>query len=122
AAPFVDPYGEEPPAPPVVVAREHGYHPLPTALPRFWSPWLQSTGGELRLGVATGGADPLLRHAYGITVDRGLESETNGYQLVYQYDRFRPTFLVAAEDTRRAVENVTDGIQHDRKITVRGSL
>ena len=75
------------------------YRPLPTMLPRFWSPYAASESEEWTVGVATAGADPLVRHAYGVDVHLGLESRRAGYRGFYQYDRFRPTFLLTGEDT-----------------------
>jgi outer membrane protein assembly factor BamA len=59
---------------------------------------LLNQDGEFRYGVATAGADPLFRHAYGLTSYMGSDSGQLSVLGFYQYDRFRPTFLVTAED------------------------
>jgi Tol biopolymer transport system component len=98
AEPFVDPY---PPAHPAAVAAETKdgpYRPLGTLWPRFWTPVFYESGGEWKLGGATGGSDPLFRHFWGATVTRGTESDRFNYQGFYQYDRFYPTLLLSAQD------------------------
>jgi Tol biopolymer transport system component len=101
AAPFVDAYPAARDAPVPVVDPDRPYRPFPALLPRFWSPYVAWLDDELRYGAATGGADPLLRHAYGLAAWRGSETGRVSVQGIYQYDRFRPTFLVTAEDEMR---------------------
>jgi hypothetical protein len=104
AEPFVDPY---PPAHPAVrgtEAKDGPYRPLGTLWPRFWSPVVYESGGEWKLGAATGGSDPLFRHFWGATVTHGTESDRFNYQGFYQYDRFYPTLLLSGEDTTDARE------------------
>jgi hypothetical protein len=76
---------------------ERAYRPLPTMLPRFWSPYA-SFSDETRVGAVTAGVDPLFRHAYGLDVSRGLETDRFGFRGLYQYDRLRPTLLGTWED------------------------
>lgn len=101
AEPFADPYPEPQPAPAAVTGAESPYRPLSYLRPRFWSPYLAAADNEFRYGVLTGGADPLLRHAYGIAAWRGSASGRVSGQGFYQYDRFRPTFQLSAEDETR---------------------
>ena len=98
AEPFVDPYPASRPRSEPEAAASKPYHPLPTMLPRFWSPVLLNQDDELRYGVATAGTDPLFRHSYGVTSYVGSKSQKLSALGFYQYDRFRPTFLVTAED------------------------
>jgi Tol biopolymer transport system component len=94
---FEDAYPAARPAPDPVTAADTAYHPLPALLPRFWSPYV-SFGSETQAGVVSAGFDPLFRHAYGVDVHRGFDTDRFGFHGLYQYDRFRPTFLVTAED------------------------
>lgn len=98
ASPFADEYPEPRIDPPAVVEPDRAYRPFPALWPRFWSPYLAWQDDEVRYGVATGGADPLLRHAYGLAAWRGSDTGRVSIQGIYQYDRFRPTFLLTAED------------------------
>jgi Tol biopolymer transport system component len=98
AEPFDDPY---PPAhAPVtpVDTKDEPYRPLTTLWPRFWSPVAYSSGGEWKIGAATGGSDPLFRHFWGATATHGTESDRFNWQGFYQYDRFFPTLLLSGED------------------------
>jgi hypothetical protein len=107
AAPFVDAYGVTPEAPPPVAATDRPYRPFPTLLPRFWSPYVAGVfDGELQTGIVTAGVDPLFRHAYGLDLHYGYDTERLGLRGYYQYDRFRPTFVVSLEDTS---DPFTDG-------------
>jgi Tol biopolymer transport system component len=97
AEPFEDPYPEVRPLPPPASGPDRPYRPFPTALPRFWGPYAAFVDDEVRVGVATAGTDPLLRHAYGADVHWGSETERFSSRAYYQYDRFRPTFAVGAQ-------------------------
>lgn len=100
APPFVDPYPVAPlPEPEPSDASVGPYRPYPMALPRFWMPYLASEGAGWRVGALTAGADPLLRHSYGLELRYGSETRRGGFQGFYRYDRFLPTVLVTAEDT-----------------------
>jgi hypothetical protein len=119
AEPFVDPYPAPRPRPEAEEAPTRPYRPLPTMLPRFWTPVFLNQDGEFRYGAATAGTDPLFRHSYGLTTYVGSDSEQLSVLGFYQYDRFRPTFLVTAEDKAEL-----SGGQPYRNITVnlRGTL
>lgn len=97
AEPFADPYPAPRPRPEPAQAETRPYHPLPTMLPRFWSPVVLNQDDEVRYGAATAGTDPLFRHSYGLTAYIGSKSEKVSALGFYQYDRFRPTFLVTGE-------------------------
>jgi hypothetical protein len=119
ADPFVDAYPpSRPPVPPVAVA-DKPYRPLPLMRPRFWSPYI-TLGDETRVGVATAGADPLFRHAWGVDVHGSAETDRLDFHGFYQYDRFRPTFQVTLEDDVDPVEE--SGLDRTREITLRASL
>src|SRR4030095_15527476 len=138
AEPFVDPYPvAEPlpapadgtertyPPPPWVRAPprapadgpEPPYRPLPVALPRFWTPF-GAISDEVQVGIATGGADPLLRHVYARRGHSGDETHRLSGRVFYQYDRFRPTFQVSAESKD---EPETDRRLRTREIDRRAS-
>ena len=74
------------------------YSPLPTALPRFWTPIIESDAGELVAGAATGSADALGRHSYGIEAGWVITRSHPDWQMSYAYDRWRPTFYAFAAD------------------------
>jgi hypothetical protein len=120
AAPFLDPYGPARPAPVPVAAPDRGYSPLRHLRPRFWSPYLTNPAGDLRVGAVTGGADPLLRHAYGLDVHVSTDDGDPGVQAYYQYDRWLPTLSVVVEDSRDRVD-VAGGEQvtRDQSLTLR---
>jgi hypothetical protein len=101
APPFVDaaPPSAAPPEPAAGEARP--YRPYPTALPRFWLPYLTTEERGARLGAVTAGADPLRRHVYGLELRYATGPGRGGYQGFYQYDRFLPTLLLNAEDVTR---------------------
>jgi hypothetical protein len=119
AEPFVDDYPPPKPAPAPVTVADHPYRPFPTMRPRFWSPYF-TLGDETRLGVVTGGFDPLLRHAYGFDVHGGTQTRRAGVAGFYQYDRLRPTFLVTVQDDSDPVDD--HGIDRTREVTLRASL
>jgi Omp85 superfamily domain/WD40-like Beta Propeller Repeat len=98
AEPFVDPYPAPQPRPEHAESPSRPYRPLPTMLPRFWSPVLLNQDDEVRYGAATAGTDPLFRHSYGLTSYVGSTSGKLSALGFYQYDRLWPTFLITAED------------------------
>ena len=119
AEPFIDPYPAPRPRPEPESSRARPYRPWPAMRPRFWSPVLLNQDGELRYGVATAGADPLFRHAYGITSYVGAESSKLSVLGFYQYDRFRPTFLLTGEDKAE----LSNGLPYrTRTLNLRGTL
>ena len=73
------------------------YRPYRTLLPTFWTPTLESDGGELVAGAATGSADALGRHAYGVEAGWAARLRPD-WQLAYAYDRWRPTVFAAVSD------------------------
>jgi Tol biopolymer transport system component len=122
AEPFSDPYPESRPDPPPVEGPDRPYRPLPTLLPRFWTPYVSGlfSDGETKLGVATAAVDPLFRHAWGLDLHRGSETGRFGFHGYYQYDRFRPTYSVTAEDTTDPQGG--DARLRTRQLTLRGAL
>jgi hypothetical protein len=119
AEPFVDAYPPARPAVTASAAADRPYRPLPHLRPRFWTPYF-SLGDDTRVGVATAGTDPLFRHAWGADVHLGHETERVGFQGFYQYDRFKPTFLLTVQDDTDPVEGA--GLDRTRELTLRASL
>jgi hypothetical protein len=119
ADPFHDRNPQARPAPGPASGAEKPYRPLPHMWPRFWTPYF-TLGDETRLGVATAGADPLFRHAYGADVHVGTETHRVGFHGFYQYDRFRPTFLLTLQDETDPVEE--SGLDRTRELVLRASL
>lgn len=97
APPFEDNLAASRPDPVVVVA-DRPYRPYAALFPRFWSPFVEKDAGQWKIGAVTAAADPLLRHAYGIDLHRGLATDRFGFRGFYRYDRFRPTLLFTFED------------------------
>jgi hypothetical protein len=122
ALPTADPFADRYPAPRPDVTPIGGetkpYRPWPYLWPRFWAPLVVS-GRDLRLGAATGGADPLLRHAWGVQAYRGHDSRRFGGSGFYFYDRFRPNLLVAFQDD---VDSDGGNVARTRELTLRVSL
>lgn len=98
AAPYVDANPPSRPAAAEHAAAERPYRPFPTLRPRFWAPYFEG-GDEVKLGGATGGADPLFRHVYGAALERGFDTGRFGFHGFYQYDRWLPTLLLTYEDS-----------------------
>jgi hypothetical protein len=73
------------------------YSPLPTLAPTFWTPTIESDADELVIGAATGSADALGRHAYGIEGGWSVRARPD-WQIAYAYDRWRPTLFAAYSD------------------------
>lgn len=120
AEPFVDPYpaSRAPVAP--VTAESRPYRAFPTALPRFWSPYFDSTSDEVRLGILTAGADPLFRHLYGGDLYHGSKTGKTSGNFYYQYDRLFPTLFLALTDVRDP--GPQDGVLHTRELNLRASV
>jgi Tol biopolymer transport system component len=116
---FHDPYGQAHDEAVPSTLPDRSYRPLPAMLPHFWSPYAAGVSGQTRYGIGTGGADPLLRHIYGLEAHYGARTERFGVQGFYQYDRFYPTFLVSVQD-------VTDpegaDLLRTQNVTLRASL
>ena len=102
-------------------ARTAPYRPFHELLPRFWSPFVEVDDGEWKVGALTAAADPLLRHAYGVEVHRGFETERFGARGFYRYDRWRPTILLVAEDDTSGSGIVANTSVRTRSLSVRAT-
>ena len=87
------------------------YSPWQSLRPRWWFPVIGSAaiGGENKpiFGITTSGADVLGRHTYEATLTNRL------YGVVYSYDRFYPTFTLAAsqfDEDFSSATSVTDRV------------
>lgn len=120
APPLSDEHPETEETPQAVSTPDRTYRAFPVALPRFWSPYLDTASRETRVGVATAGADPLLRHIYGATAYRGSETSAWSTRVYYQYDRFFPTFLLALQDQHDPGRN--EAVIRGRELTLRASV
>ena len=123
-AEFRDPYGAAAAEPEPPAGADRAYSAWPHLRPRFWTPYADSAAGDLRLGVATAGADPLFRHAYGLDVHATPRRGDPGVRAYYQYDRFLPTVTAIVEDSRDRLEDER-GLQtatRDRSLTLRASV
>jgi hypothetical protein len=116
---FHDEYGPPPAEPPPVAVRDRPYRPWPAALPRLWSPYADSSD-EFSLGAATGGVDPLFRHAWAADLRYGFDTRRPSFQAFYQYDRYRPTLLVTVED--KTDPRGDDTRLRKREVTLRASV
>jgi Tol biopolymer transport system component len=120
---FEDPYPAALPASTPIPAADRPYHPLPHLRPRFWTPYVATSAGHWRVGAATAGADPLLRHAYGLDVHATTDRGDPGVQAYYQYDRFFPTLVAVVEDSRdRATNGAAETITRNRALTLRAAF
>jgi hypothetical protein len=119
AEPFVDRGPASPPQPPPSDGADAPYRAWRALRPRFWMPYVE-TGDEVKAGVATGGADPLLRHAYALAAEYGEETGRAGFQAFYQYDRWLPTLFVGLADTSDPSDG--GGIARERRLDVRVSV
>lgn len=120
AEPFDDELPAPAPAPAPVAAREGPYRPGGSLWPRFWMPYAATVNDQWRVGAASGGFDPLLRHAWGLELHRGAETERWGARGFWQYDRLRPTLLLTGEDVS---DPLADGRRlRTQKIGLRASL
>jgi hypothetical protein len=121
-AEFRDPYGAASAVPETPALADRGYAAWPHLRPRFWTPYFASAADDLRVGVATAGADPLVRHAYGLDLHVTTGRGDPGLQAYYQYDRFLPTFTVIVEDSRDRVDDDLESVTRDRAVTLRASV
>jgi hypothetical protein len=80
------------------------YSPLDTLRPTSWTPVIESSSDQIRVGAGTSGYDVLGYHAYAATATWLLSSPagaptpsaaTPDWQISYLYDRWRPTFYVS---------------------------
>jgi hypothetical protein len=99
APPFVDPYPPPRPRPRPAEGPVHPYRPWTMLWPRFWTPWIQLGDGQSKMGGATGGADALFRHVWGLRALYDTRTKHVDTSAFYVYDRFRPTLLLTAEDS-----------------------
>ena len=88
--------------------------------PRFWTPYFEG-GDEIKLGAATGGADPLFRHVYGAALERGFDTGRFGFHGFYQYDRWLPD---AARDLRGPERSrpTADAVSRSRELNLRATV
>jgi hypothetical protein len=91
SAPFLDAGASAPTA-------SRPYSPWRTLAPRYWTPTLTSDGDELVVGAATGSADALGRHAYGVEAGWAVSRERPDWQAAYAYDRWWPTMFANVSD------------------------
>lgn len=119
AEPFIDPYPEATAAVVPEASPARPYRPLSSLWPRFWSPVILSREHEWQFGAATGGSDPLFRHAWGTDVRVGSETGRLGFDGFYQYDRFRPTFLLYLESKH---DLQSQGRLDTKSLNLRGTL
>ncbi len=73
------------------------YRPLPSLLPRFWMPIVETDEDRIEVGAGTAGLDALGRHSYASNV-RWADRARPDWDVAYAYDRWRPTLLVLAAD------------------------
>ena len=116
---FVDTLPAPRPDPLPAASPAKPYRAWSMLLPRFWTPWVQIEDDENRFGLATGGSDALFRHVWAARATYGTESERINASGFYLYDRFRPTFLLSAQDT---TDVYTDGQQRTRQIDLQAAL
>src|SRR5512143_1247569 len=119
APPFADALADPRPDPPPAPSPAKPYRPASMLLPRFWSPWVELGDSEDRIGFATGGSDALFRHIWAARATYGTQSERVDASAVYVYDRFRPTFIVSAQDTTDVYSN---GQLRTRQLDVQAAL
>ncbi len=94
------------------------YRPWPTLAPQFWTPIIDSSGGEVTVGAATEGSDALGRHAYATTVAWAARARPD-WSIAYAYDRWRPTLFAAISDD---TDPWRDGDVRTREINVGASF
>ena len=122
--------GAQPAAPAAPDVPSRPYSPVPTALPHFWSPTVESDEGEWVVGAATGSIDALGRHVYGAEAGWSTARGRPEWQAAYAYDRWRPTFFVVASDDtdpwrggeHRVVEGSAGIVMTTRKVRWSRSL
>jgi Tol biopolymer transport system component len=119
AAAFADPYPAVAADGPVTTAPDRPYRPGSLVLPRFWTPYADRSSRETRIGVVSAGSDALFRHAWAADVRYGTATDRVGGRLFYQYDRFRPTLTLSAEDQSDAAAK---GFTRSREAVVRATV
>jgi hypothetical protein len=68
--------------------------------PRYWTPVIEDDNGQIEVGAATTGGDPLARHSYSAALTWGSAAAHPDWQVAYAYDRWRPAIVAAASDDR----------------------
>jgi hypothetical protein len=123
ADPFVDAAPPPRADPPPAIITDRPYRPLGTLRPRFWMPYFDGEAEGTRFGAATGGSDPLFRHAWLLDASWDTGSRRPSAFALYQYDRFRPTFLVTAErrNERAAFRGGAANVE-ERELLVRATV
>lgn len=119
APPFVDPYPPSRPTAAEYDGAEAPYRPFPTLRPRFWAPYVEG-GDEIKVGAATGGADPLFRHVYGAALERGFDTGRFGFHGFYQYDRWLPTLLMTYQD--QSDPRAAGAVSRSRELNLRATV
>lgn len=89
-----------PTGPPAADARppDFRYRPWRTLAPQFWTPVVESDGGEVAAGAATAGVDALGRHGYAAAVAWSASRARPDWRLDYAYDRWWPTIFASVSD------------------------
>ncbi len=93
------------------------YSPWPGMLPAGWLPLVEDRDGRLRLGGTFVAADALSRHVtsaratWAVSGGRadGVPASRLDWAAAYSYQRWQPSFYVAAEDRTTLFEAVTSG-------------
>lgn len=119
AAAFVDPYPAVAADPPPMNAPDRPYRAGSLLLPRFWTPYADRSSRETRIGVVSAGSDALFRHAWAADVRYGTATDRVGGRLYYQYDRFRPTLALSAEDKS---DPGPEGFTRSREVVARATV
>lgn len=121
-----DPFTDDHPAPASAVAQSdapaRAYRPLAPLRPRFWTPYLDTGGAGTAFGAVTGGVDPLFRHAWLLDLSWDTASRKPSGSGYYQYDRFRPTFLLTLDESNDEVSfSSGPAVVRDRELVLRAS-
>ena len=94
-------------APIDAAAASRPYSAWPTLLPRAWFPFFSMSGERTDVGASVGAADALAYHAYQVALSwRAAEAATDyafgkppvEWSVWYSYNRWRPSFFVAASN------------------------
>jgi hypothetical protein len=115
-----DPAGIRPDTPPAIAASPMApadasppYSSLDTLAPTSWTPVVDLDGEDIRVGAATGGYDVLGYHGYSaaatwrVAAGDALPALPRvDWSAAYVYDRWRPTFFVAASSDSAAGADV----------------
>ena len=66
--------------------------------PTFWTPIVETDGGEIVVGAATAMSDALGRHAYAVDAGWAARRARPDWHAAYAYDRWRPTLFASYSD------------------------